>query len=119
MQIPFWIIVGIIILLPAINAAMLNYLGILDLFIALLAISFVAGMVVACFYVIVGTWSCSRHIIGLTDMSAVKALQVINRSARLNVDKKSRVRGLTRVCVHSDLALHISHYCTHKVINRF
>jgi ABC-type uncharacterized transport system fused permease/ATPase subunit len=80
MQIPFWIFVGIIILLPAINSILLNHLSIVDLFIALLAISFAAGMIVACFYIIV----------------AVKALQVINRSARLNVDKKSRVRGLAR-----------------------
>jgi uncharacterized membrane protein len=55
MQIPFWIFVGIIILLPAINSILLNHLSIVDLFIALLAISFAAGMIVACFYIIVGT----------------------------------------------------------------
>jgi hypothetical protein len=46
----------------------------------------------------------------LTVISAVKALQVINRSARLNVDKKSRVRELVRVRFSKIIFLVSNHY---------
>jgi hypothetical protein len=75
MQVPFWILVVIIILLPAINSIIIGYAVNLDLIVAFLIIPFIAGMIVACFYL---------H-------PAVKALQVVKRSERLNVDKKSRV----------------------------
>lgn len=80
LQIPFWILVSIIILLPGINVCVLIFTLHYEPITALFIINFVAGMVVASFYIVV----------------AVKALQVINRSTRLNVDKKSRVRALTR-----------------------
>lgn len=68
MQIPFWILVAVIILLPAINSILLSFLTILDVFVALLAISFAIGVIIAVFYIVV----------------AVKALQVIRRSEKVN-----------------------------------
>jgi hypothetical protein len=55
MQIPFWILVAVIILLPAINSILLSFLTILDVFVALLAISFAIGVIIAVFYIVVGT----------------------------------------------------------------
>jgi hypothetical protein len=54
MQVPFWILVVIIILLPAINSIIIGYAVNLDLIVAFLIIPFIAGMIVACFYIIVG-----------------------------------------------------------------
>jgi uncharacterized membrane protein YjjP (DUF1212 family) len=54
MQVPFWILVAIIILLPAINSIIIGYAVNLDLIVAFLIIPFIAGMIVACFYIIVG-----------------------------------------------------------------
>jgi hypothetical protein len=54
MQIPFWLLVGIIILLPAINSILLIFVTSRELFFGLLAVSLATGLLVACFYIIVG-----------------------------------------------------------------
>jgi hypothetical protein len=79
MQVPFWILVVIIILLPAINSIIIGYAVNLDLIVAFLIIQYYFNLKLTYLH------------------PAVKALQVVKRSERLNVDKKSRVRGLMRV----------------------
>lgn len=79
-QIPFWTIASLIICLPIIVAILVvNYVS-STVFISVMIVNMIAYGVVASFYIIV----------------AVKALKIIDRSKRVNIDKKSRVRRIEK-----------------------